>query len=113
MLILNSKDGAFSNSFIRNLRFDHASKDFLLRLPARILDILVYFGFYRLACCMRTEPELKPLSFKRCMESDCGRIATEDGFVRNDSTSADVLRLKQDSVKVGSRLVATGKAQQL
>lgn len=47
MFIVNDKDGACLICYTGSLRFDHVSWGLLFRLPAKILDSLVYFGLYK------------------------------------------------------------------
>lgn len=76
----------------------------LFWLPVKILDALRYFGLYKFACRMGTDPVLTALAFHRCGEVDWSKTAVRDGFVAYDFPTGEVLASAKKRYKQGSAL---------
>lgn len=81
VFFVNAKAGACSTYYSGNLRYDHVSEGPLFWLSVNILATLTYFGLYKFALRMRTDPLLATLAFKRFVEVDSGKTVTKHGFL--------------------------------
>lgn len=57
-----------------------------------------YFGLYRFALHMNTDPARTALEIHRCSKVDWTKMGFEDRVVSYDSENADIFDLKQDVV---------------
>lgn len=108
IFITNDKDGAFSTYYTGNLRLDHVFGRLWFQLSAKFLDTLVYFGLYKFALRMETDPVLTALTFMGCMEVDWDKKAAKDGSVSYDFQNEKVLGLEEESAQVGMRARSNG-----
>lgn len=70
MFIINDIWEACSTHYTGNLLLDPVFRGLLLRLSAKNLDVLVYFGLYKFTLRMKTDTVLTALAFKQHMDAD-------------------------------------------
>lgn len=74
------------------------SGELLFRLPAIILDTLVYLGLYKFVLQMETDLVLTVVAFKKRMKVDRDKTAPKDDFGHYDFIREEVLGLEEQSV---------------
>lgn len=70
VFVVSAREGACPSYYALNHRFDNVSCSIHFRLPDKSLDTLKYFGLYRFALRMGTDPVETAVVFHRCGEVD-------------------------------------------
>lgn len=66
MFVINDGDGACSSYYTYNTRFDLIGGTFLSRLQSKIFNALKYFGLFKSASRLGTDPFLTTLASQQC-----------------------------------------------
>lgn len=78
LYLINAADRACPSYYILNHRVDTLSGSMLFHVLDNILDVLKYFGLYRFALQMGTDPIKTDFAFHRCRKFDLERMAVRD-----------------------------------
>lgn len=89
--VMNTRDGAYFTYYTGNFRFNYLTVGLLLRLHSKTLEVPRCSVQYQFSLPIWTDPVLTALAGRRYMEVVSDQNATQDGFVRYDSTKREVL----------------------
>lgn len=104
MFVVHAKDGDGTSYYTDKARFDHIGGSLLFRLLPKLLDGLKYYGLYRFAHRMGTDPVLPAMSFNWCFEVDRGKTVVRNNFVSYDFCTGKFYGLQQKSVPTTKRV---------
>lgn len=104
--VVNARDSVCPSYHTLNPQFDDLSGSILFRLRDKILDSLKYFGLYKFASRIGTDPVMMAKAFHRCGEANWGVTAVRDGFLSYRIEAGEVICLEADiipaKIRVGS-----------
>lgn len=104
MFVINGRDSACPSYYTYNPRFYHIEGGLLFRDPPKISNKLKYFGLYKFACHIGTDPVLTSFAFHRSRKVDWGQTAARDGFVFYDFPPGKVYGLIEDAIEAMKRV---------
>lgn len=108
IFVLKVKDKACSTHYKGNLLFDHVSGGPPFRLPARILDGLVYFGLYECALRMKGNYVVDSLCVEELHRGALRQNWYQGQHFGYNFTAGDMLGFQEESVLVGKRVYSSG-----
>lgn len=103
-LVMNCDDGACTTHYSHCLRFDHGDGSVPFCLPVKMRNTLKYFGLYKFAQRMCTDPVLTAMAFHSCFEVNWEKTAVNDDFVSYDFSTGEVYWLEKASVPAFKRI---------
>lgn len=103
MFVVNVREGPTPWHYTLNPRFNNFGEGVLFQFFDQLLDALKYFGLYRFALRVGTDPVRTALAIHQYSEIDWTKIALQDGFVSYDCDSGEVYNLADEVVPAGKR----------
>lgn len=83
--LLYAAEGVAPDYYVRSMRLDVVEGGMSFRLPTVLVNVLIYFGFYRIAEKMRMDSVLVSLAFYCVTEIDWSSSGSSDDFLSYDS----------------------------
>lgn len=97
--VMKAGNGARSCYYAYSSRFKKLRKCLLFRFRDKMLATLIYFGLFKLALCVSTDPILTNLSLHRCAKVDWKMTFVPNGFESHDLQTSGDIDLKKETVQ--------------